>query len=104
MADVRSEFGSVGEVPLLSGGPWRRHPVHCGDQGFVVIEEPELLAFLQEPEVADGELSCQQFSVEGEVLDLGWRQLFGKKCQGHPTAPLLLLQHPPYMGVRGVHC
>ena len=68
------------------------------------VRSPKLPALQQEPEVADCQLRCQQFSVKGGVFDLGWRQFFGEKGQGGPTTSLLLLQHPPYMGVGVIHC
>ncbi len=57
----------------------QRNTDHGRDQRLVVCEDLKLPTFQQEPEVTDGGEGGQQLSVEGRVLDLCWRQLFGEK-------------------------
>jgi hypothetical protein len=66
-------------VTLLAGRLRRRDADHGGDEWLVVCQESELPTLQEEPEVADGGVGGQQLSVEGRVLDLCWRQLFGEK-------------------------
>jgi hypothetical protein len=77
--EVSSEFGDVREVSLLARGLWRRNANHGGDQRFVICEELELPTLKKKPEMTNGGEGGQQLSVEGRVLDLCWRQLFGEE-------------------------
>ena len=52
--------------------------------------------------MANGEVNCHQFAVEGGVVGLGAAEFFGEKCQRHPAAVDELLEHGAHADVAGV--
>ncbi len=51
-------------MTLLTGGKRGASFGNGCNEGFVISEQGEKMAFKEEAEVADGEVGCQQFSVE----------------------------------------
>jgi hypothetical protein len=66
-------------VALLARRLRRRDADHGGDEWLVVCEELKLPTLQQKAKMTNGGVGGQQLSVEGRVLDLCWRQLFGEK-------------------------
>ena len=79
MPEICGEFRDVREVALLARGLRWRNAGHGGNERLMVCEKLEPPTFQQEPKMAYGGIGGQQLPVEGRVLDLCWRQLFGEK-------------------------
>ena len=53
------------------GGPRRRITEKGGGQMLVICEQGKLAGFKEETEMADGGVSCKEFTIKGGVLGFG---------------------------------
>ena len=68
MDNITGEFGDVGKMACLSGGPqWRGTEKGLGER-LVICEKGKLAGFKEEMEMADCGVSCKEFMIEGGVL------------------------------------
>ena len=63
----------VGEVPLLTGGPQRRHSKQSMSEWFVVSKYSKVSTFEHKAEMTEKRIGSQKFMVEGGVFLLSVR-------------------------------
>ena len=52
----------------LSGGPWRRRREKGVGERFMIGEKGKFVGFKGELEMANGGISCKEFTIKGGVL------------------------------------
>ena len=71
MDNITGEFGDVGKITHLSGGPrWRGSEKGVGER-LMICEKGKLYGFEEETEMVDGRVSCKEFTIKGGVLGFG---------------------------------
>jgi hypothetical protein len=68
--DIGRELGDEGQLPLLTGSPRRRNPVHGVHKGLDISPKLERSPLKKEPKVPDALETCQQLPVEGGIFGL----------------------------------
>ena len=58
-------------MACLSGGPRRRGTEKGVGERLMIGEKGELTGFEEETEMADGGVSCKEFTIKGGVLGFG---------------------------------
>ena len=71
MDNVASKLCYVSKVTLLAGGPRRRRTEKGGGQRLVISEQGKFAGFEEKAEMANGGVSCQEFTVKGRIFGLG---------------------------------
>ena len=69
--NITGELGDVGEMVCLSGGPRRRGTEKGVVERLMIGEKGKLTGFEEETEMADGGVSCREFTIKGRVLGFG---------------------------------
>ena len=68
MDNVTGEFGVVCK---MSGGPRRRGTEKSLSKRLMISEQGKNSGFKEKMEMADGGVSCKEFTIEGGVLGFG---------------------------------
>ena len=55
----------------LSGGPWQRGTEKGMGERLTICKKGELTGFEEEMKMADGGVSCKEFTIKGGVLGFG---------------------------------
>ena len=63
----------------------------CQCKGLMICCHMELPAFNEIPKMFDGEVDCQEFSIECTVLPLCGCELSEEICKGAPVGSYMLL-------------
>ena len=71
MDNITSELGNVGKIARLSGGPQRRGTEKGEGERLMIGKEGKLTGFEEESEMANGGVSCKEFTIKGGVLGFG---------------------------------
>ena len=71
MDNITGEFGDVGKMVCLFGGPRRRGPEKGLVERVVICEKGKLVGFQKESEMANCGVSCKEFTIKGGILGFG---------------------------------
>ena len=71
MDNITGELGDVGEMACLSGGPRRRGKEKGEGERLMIGKKSKLTGFEEEMEMANGGVSCKEFTIKGRVLGFG---------------------------------
>ena len=69
--NITGELRDVGEMLCLSGGPLRRRTEKGGGERLMIGEKGKLKCFEEETKMANGGVSCKEFTIKGGVLGFG---------------------------------
>ena len=79
MDNITGKLGDVGKVVSLSRGPWRRRTEKGLGERLMICEQGKFAGFKGESKMANGEVSCKEFMIKGEDLDLAEDNFLEKK-------------------------
>ena len=68
MDNITGELGDVGEMACLSGRPRRRGTEKGVGKRLMINEKGKLTCFEEETEMANGRVSCKEFTIKDGVL------------------------------------
>ena len=68
---ITGEFGDVGKMARLSGGPRRRRTEQGRGKRLMICEKGKLTCLEEESEMANGGVSCEEFTIKCRILGLG---------------------------------
>ena len=69
--NITGELGDVGQMARLSGGPWWTGVEKGLGERLIIGEKGKLTGFLEEKEVVNSGISCEEFMIKGRVLGFG---------------------------------
>ena len=71
MENVTGEFRDIGKMACLSGGPKQRGIEKGAGKRLMIGEQGKNSGFKEQTEMADGGVSCKEFTIKGGVFGLG---------------------------------